>query len=380
MERNGATTEVLLARLDALATQVERQEAELARLRGERGRAGPSIAVEPAVTRPAATGRRSALRRMLVAGAGAVGLLAAAREPGTVEATARGTIVGNSTAEYGLAALPGTTNVGDFTLGAQAGLVGLTETSGNPIPLSLTGAGVIGMGNNNLGVLGISVNAFGVLARSTNNDALLAFTEHAQKAGVVGANNSQADRATGVRGFGRIGVFGSSGDPALVEPARVGVFGKSEDFVGVQGDSQESFGVFGRSLNGVGVRGETQGTNAGAVGVVGQATAGGGIGVKAQAASGGVGLEVVGKARFSTAGNSSINAGQASKAVANPNVTATSFVGVTLMGDPGNPLLGVRASPAWVQRQPGTGFTVHLTRPAANATPFAYFIVEPGSG
>lgn len=89
---------------------------------------------------------------------------------------------------------------------------------------------------------------------------------------------------------------------------------------------------------------------------------------------GGLALDVVGKARFSTAGSGTVLAGQESVLVTDAAATADSHIMVTLVGDPG------ARSVRWVSRTAGA-FTVHLTSAPANkrpATPFTYLIVEPG--
>ena len=83
-------------------------------------------------------------------------------------------------------------------------------------------------------------------------------------------------------------------------------------------------------------------------------------------------LDVVGKARFSTAGAGTVPAGQNVVLVANPTVTADSHISVTLAWYPGTRQLH------WVERSPGVGFTVNLTSApprAGPATPFTYLIV-----
>jgi hypothetical protein len=82
---------------------------------------------------------------------------------------------------------------------------------------------------------------------------------------------------------------------------------------------------------------------------------------------------VIGRARFSTCGSGVIGARQSSHVVSNLPVTALSHITVTLTGNPGFPLCAVQ----WVQRQPGTGFVIEMTRAVVNATPFTYLIVEP---
>jgi hypothetical protein len=95
------------------------------------------------------------------------------------------------------------------------------------------------------------------------------------------------------------------------------------------------------------------------------------VGVLAEHGFGGVGLRVVGRASFSTCGADAVPSGRASHFVANAAVQADSHVGVTLTGDPG------RASLLWVERQPGTGFVLHMSRNVAANVPFTYLIVEP---
>jgi hypothetical protein len=91
---------------------------------------------------------------------------------------------------------------------------------------------------------------------------------------------------------------------------------------------------------------------------------------------GGLALDVVGKARFSTAGASTVPQGQNARNVQHPAVTADSHISVTLMSDPGPRQI------QWVERRPGIGFRLHMTSAPQNqrpATQFTYLIVEPGS-
>lgn len=146
---------------------------------------------------------------------------------------------------------------------------------------------------------------------------------------------------TGVRGIGVTGVAGNG--------TEVGVFG---------------FGGDPRVTPGIGVRGLTQS----------------GVGVEAEALEdNATALRVLGSAQFSTAGSGTIAAGQDSASVTNATVTALSHITVTLTGDPGQASSSPGAKPvvAWVERQPGTGFVVHMSRPVRFATPFTYLIVEP---
>ena len=145
--------------------------------------------------------------------------------------------------------------------------------------------------------------------------------------------------------------------------------------IGVHGKTPMGTGVDGRSEQGVGVRGG--GWNAG---VEGEAPGEDHPGVRAISRSGppyppdgGLALEVIGKARFSTAGAGAVPRGRRMATVANPAVTAASHVTVTLTGDPG------LARFDWLERQPGVGFVVHLAGLALREIPFTYLIVEPGT-
>jgi hypothetical protein len=166
-----------------------------------------------------------------------------------------------------------------------------------------------------------------------------------------------------------VGVAGLSGSGS-------GVFGGSNSGPGITGASQSGAGVRGYSDTGVGgdfggggpgkgVRGES-GTG---VGVEGTSEAG--VGVEAFSHAG-IALKVRGKAAFTTVGSAVISEGEDSAFVPNAAVTAVSHISVTLTSDPGSRTV------AWVERNPGSGFTVHLSRGARRQTSLTYLIVEPG--
>jgi len=201
------------------------------------------------------------------------------------------------------------------------------------------------------------------------------------------------------------GVCGQSGFPAWGPEFRlgagIGVLGESGAGPGVEGRSESGLGVLGQSDTGPGVRGESlegqgvgvsghgqigvmgrsgeppppEGDGKGGIpsaGVLGEAWGEGSAGVMAFAGEAGLlALRVVGKACFSTAGSGAVPARMSAATVANPAVTADSHITVTFTGDPG------RASVAWVERQPGTGFVVHLSAWPRSDVPFTYLIVEP---
>jgi hypothetical protein len=73
--------------------------------------------------------------------------------------------------------------------------------------------------------------------------------------------------------------------------------------------------------------------------------------------------------RASLTGVGAFERGQCDLAVENTHVTAASVVLAVLTGDPGPVVV------QYVSLQPGIGFTVHLSAPAQNPTPFNYVIL-----
>jgi hypothetical protein len=170
---------------------------------------------------------------------------------------------------------------------------------------------------------------------------------------------AEADEAAiFARGTSEFGIIGSG--------PFVGVSGRGR--VGVQGSASPGgeAGVVGSGgFNGDGVRGSALGS---------------GAGVRAEAFDDtATALHVEGSAKFSTAGDGSIPGGHDSATVSDPKVTGASHVTVTLTGDPGQATSspGSKAAVVWVERRPGTGFVVHMSRPVRFTTPFTYLIVEP---
>jgi hypothetical protein len=216
---------------------------------------------------------------------------------------------------------------------ATAAVLGVSELPGGG-----TGDGTGMFGAGGVGVWGTSPSGIGVRADSDTGDAIVGEAGH-----------------FGVHARGTLG----------------GVIGRSESGVGVDGTSATFVGVFGHSEQGNGVAGECN--DAAGVGTSGSSTDG--IGVHAVSQNGQA-LRVEGRAMFSTAGSGTVPQGQHSVFVSNPAVTAGSHVSVTLVGNPGNREL------RWVQRSPGSGFTVNLTPAPPNqrpATAFTYLIVEPAA-
>ncbi len=215
-------------------------------------------------------------------------------------------------------------------------------------------------------------------------------TEFGSDVGVVGVSNSGEEEGfgqgsgTGVRGdsgsgAGVVGHSNSGPGGAFDSENGPGLVATSKDVGAVVGFSENGPGGSFSSNDGIGVRGFIQGS--GGPGVLGAAP-GEAPGVRALSApfsagdfapDSGLALEVIGKSRFSTAGWGTVPAGTNSAGVADSAVSAKSHIIVTLISDPGPRQL------LWVERQPGTGFTVHLTSappPQRPATDFTYLIVD----
>jgi hypothetical protein len=86
----------------------------------------------------------------------------------------------------------------------------------------------------------------------------------------------------------------------------------------------------------------------------------------------GIALDIQGTARFTSCGAGSVGAKTDTTTVVQPKVTALSHITITFVADPGD------IGGFWVQRQPGTGFVLHLAKKSDVAAPFTYFVVEPG--
>jgi len=200
-------------------------------------------------------------------------------------------------------------------------------------------------------------SAVALTGESEFGEGVIGITRH-DRAAIMGiAALPGIDPPVGGLGAG-IGVGGWSGSGD-------GVGGHSGSGSGGTFISESGIGVVGRSASATGVAGVSPGESPAVL-------AESAIGIGPWEPDGGLALDVVGKARFSTAGDGVVPAKAGSTALSNSAVTADSHVTVTFTSDPG------AASVAWVERQPGTGFIVHLSsRPRWNV-PFTYLIVEPG--
>jgi hypothetical protein len=90
---------------------------------------------------------------------------------------------------------------------------------------------------------------------------------------------------------------------------------------------------------------------------------------------GGRAIHIKGAACFDTVGAGSFPQNARSATVNDPRMTEGSFIYAMIMGDPkvgpGIDMVAVQ----WIDRHPGSGFTIHST--IKRVTPFSYFVVEP---
>ncbi len=233
-------------------------------------------------------------------------------------------------------------------LGAGSGVGGWSESGIGAEGHSMSGPGGWFHSQSNTGVVGGSESGVGVEGQSTDGWGLLG--ESKNFGGIVGVTH--AVPAPGIPAVGVLGVSDTD------KPEGAGVAGTSDGGTGVSGESQ----------SGPGVRGRAPGDAPGVRAISDQL-----IGPPTPTGDGGLALDVVGKARFSTAGDGVVPAGADAATVSNLAVTPDSHITVSLTGDPGNSAAVVQ----WVELQ-GSGFVVHLRVPVSNETPFTYLIVEPG--
>jgi predicted outer membrane repeat protein len=230
-----------------------------------------------------------------------------------------------------------------------------------------SGTGVTGVSGTGAGVSGHSASGVGgsFSVGSSSGKGLQVDGPSSMTAGILAPQGDTLfieNSSTGEDGGGAISAISRGDQVHAIEgmadgPRGVGVFGLSGadphrgqgSGTGVQGESASGTGVVGASSSGVGVRAQAYTPDATA-------------------------LSVDGRARFSTAGAAEIPGGSSSVTVPNPAVTDASHVTVTLTGDPG------ASQVTWVQLDPGTGFTVHLSAEVKKkgGLPLTYLVVEQG--
>jgi hypothetical protein len=272
-------------------------------------------------------------------GAGALRVLGSGRQPAlTVESDASAGGPGFAAAIRGVSSGPGFGEAGRFGEGNGIGVAGTSRS----------GPGIRGDSREGVAVEGRSESGFGGMFSTEEGD----FSVHVggkAAAFALGVDNGLlvGSAAGGILAISR------GGKPAIEGDALPSEFSSGIGVQGVSGSDQ----TFGQGP-GIGVQG----------------ISGTGIGVEAVSENG-LALRTRGKSAFSTAGAAVIPAKADSVFVTNPAVTGDSHISVTLASDPGPRQL------QWVERNPGSGFTVHLSPAPVNRRPetrLTYLVIEPG--
>jgi hypothetical protein len=287
-------------------------------------------------------------------GVGIAGYSSATDQPASL-----GRSSGNSTGVQGFSGGPGLYPTPAAP--AKTGVYGYANQDGTAVGVagdSVNGIGVKGESTGGSGVLGSSSLGVGVEGQSDTAAGVDGFS--ASGFGIAGASNS-TDYAA-IRGWSNgnhTGVFGVSGSPAIVTPAKTGVYGYAAQDANARGVTGRS--TAGRGLNGQATTGR---------GVHGQATSG--TGVYATATTG-TALRAVGPVRFSSAGLATIPSGSKSVTV-NPglDITGASKVLALPQTNPG----GTTTIQRIARNTVANTFTIYLTANAAANTIVAWFLIS----
>ena len=273
-------------------------------------------------------------------------------------------------------------NTGVLGAGGVQGVLGQSDAGSGVEGTSSTGRGVLGKSTSGIGIRGESSQGTGIRAIGAKGRALLASTTSTSLPAI-------ASQTTGTKSA----IQGFAGPGTIPAPSpETGVQGradKSENSVGVLGESSLGTGVVGASDTGYGVFGVGYyGVYAfGQVGVVGDVDSGTGIqgwtgqalapnpppnvGVWAGGESGRTALEVSGVTKFSRSGKTTFSAGQSSKKITVPGgITAGSFAFADLQQD--RPGVLVRAV---VPNTADSSITIVLNATVASTTAVGWMVV-----
>jgi hypothetical protein len=268
-----AQTEATILELRA---QLEAMSARLAQLES-----AATVAPAAAPDGNGKIGRRGLLTQALGAAAAAT-VLSVAKDAATAEASSRTTVIGASTANYGLAAAPNNADpnalVPNLNPNGVTRTYGVIGVLGNPGVVLDRDAGVLGLGTGGqAGILGYSGSGFGVRGESGTGAGVSGYGAQGTGNGVLGVTtgNTTSSGVYGLAGFNQIGVSG-------VSTQGIGVYANCAQGAAVYAFTQTSTGVYGVATTGIGVRGESAGTavlgsSPGGVAVVGQTNTGFGV-------------------------------------------------------------------------------------------------------
>lgn len=193
----------------------------------------------------------------------------------------------------------------------------------------------------------------GLEAESADGPAILAVTDALDSAAIVARGTTTAPVISGL----------NSGSGA-------GVHGRGEQGPGVVGGSNTGPGVLGTgNASFPGVLAESGGGGP-ALRVEGSSTFNGAVTFNQPAEFHG-GVKLGGMA-----GIGAIPRGKVSVTVANPAITATSVILLTMAGNPATAGRVILSSALWYEPRPGQGFVVRVLLPSQSDLEFAYFIAQ----
>lgn len=280
-------------------------------------------------------------------------------------------------AALGGAAAVAATSVRPLAVRAADGgnaLLGNANTATAPTSFENTDPGEVSLigthGAAGTGAKGSSVTGVGVIGASTDSTPSNFTTDPSHRTGVLGTTGDTTNAATITD---EVGVYGF----ADVSP----------DSAGVWGDAPQGFGVYGSGSMGVIGVGEWGVYGTGSLGVVGDAGLTGvgvygwtgnadppappaGVGVYARAeTTAQTALQVVGKARFSRSGRTSLGSTATSRKITMAGVTSSSYVIATMQTNVSG--LYVRA----VACTTGS-FTIYLSKAPGKTVHVGYLVIN----
>jgi hypothetical protein len=222
---------------------------------------------------------------------------------------------------------------------------------------NLDGDGIHGEGRT--GVRGRSgvEDGEGVRGENTRGDGV-------RGDGRTGVRGVARENGIGVHGRGQVGIRGvasSRTDDVLVErelparPTAIEAIADEEDSVGIQARAT--------SERSTALRVESTREDA--------------VALDVRVPEGGTAIHIRGAACFDTVGAGRFSRNSRSVTVTDRRVTEGSFIYAMLTGNPSSGNSPARVGVSWIDRHPGSGFTIHLDNQVQAEVPFSYFIVEP---
>jgi hypothetical protein len=280
--------------------------------------------------------------------------------------------------------LPGVWAFGEKAIGlwaqsrVRAGVLGITGEYGD-IPLDVR-AGLWGIGGDWPGAWGQSQTNAGVLGLSDTFSGVVGVVGGADYEQLLAGSQIPPSGVWGLASEGEIGTWGQSrtGIGAVGQSGHIGMWaakGEGWDLSQLEPAAFHSSArgldpsTCARSESGPAVMAETQD----GVALRALVKAEGGIAIIAEHGLSGDALLTFGRIRSDMVGSGVVKAHQrTSPVIPCPAVTDESHVSITFNANP-------YGAGFWVERLPGRGFILHLTRPIPRDLPFTYSAIDPSN-